>query len=165
MRDGLRASYAGARRLRQPEPRCRHRRSSTRSPPIRPRQTTSSMSTDLPARDPKPLPFPDDLPEVLVSRLGCSASEGLYEHQAPGARGPARRAQRDPRDRHGEREVARVQDRGRRGGAHRRRRRPRCTCSRRRRSRATSCARCARSSCRRSERPSTTATRRRPSGR
>ena len=23
----------------------------------------------LPARDPKPLPFPDDLPEVLVSRL------------------------------------------------------------------------------------------------
>jgi DEAD/DEAH box helicase domain-containing protein len=35
----------------------------------------------LPARDPKPLPFPDDLPEVLVSRLSLLGVEGLFEHQ------------------------------------------------------------------------------------
>ena len=66
---------------------------------------------DLPARDPKPLPFPDDLPEVLVSRLSLLGVEGLFEHQRRGARGPALRAQRDARDRDGEREVARVPDR------------------------------------------------------
>jgi len=38
----------------------------------------------LPARDPKPLPFPDDLPEVLVSRLSLLGVEGLYEHQLLG---------------------------------------------------------------------------------
>ncbi|HEV8088749.1 MAG TPA: DEAD/DEAH box helicase [Actinomycetota bacterium] len=39
---------------------------------------------DLPARDPKPLPFPDDLPEVLVSRLSLLGVEGLFEHQRLG---------------------------------------------------------------------------------
>ncbi len=39
---------------------------------------------DLPARDPKPLPFPDDLPEVLVSRLSLLGVEGLFEHQRQG---------------------------------------------------------------------------------
>jgi len=38
----------------------------------------------LPARDPKPLPFPDDLPEVLVSRLSLLGVEGLFEHQRLG---------------------------------------------------------------------------------
>src|SRR6478735_5327833 len=38
----------------------------------------------LPARDPKPLPFPNDLPEVLVSRLSLLGVEGLYEHQLLG---------------------------------------------------------------------------------
>jgi DEAD/DEAH box helicase domain-containing protein len=38
----------------------------------------------LPARDPKPLPFPDDLPEVLVSRLSLLGIEGLFEHQLLG---------------------------------------------------------------------------------
>jgi DEAD/DEAH box helicase domain-containing protein len=38
----------------------------------------------LPARDPKPLPFPDDLPEVLVSRLSLLGVEGLFEHQVLG---------------------------------------------------------------------------------
>jgi DEAD/DEAH box helicase domain-containing protein len=38
----------------------------------------------LPARDPKPLPFPDDLPEVLVSRLSLLGVEGLFEHQRAG---------------------------------------------------------------------------------
>src|SRR4051812_10104817 len=38
----------------------------------------------LPARDPKPLPFPDDLPEVLVSRLGLLGVEGLFDHQRAG---------------------------------------------------------------------------------
>jgi len=38
----------------------------------------------LPARDPKPLPFPDDLPEVLVSRLSLLGVEGLFEHQLLG---------------------------------------------------------------------------------
>src|SRR3954465_4631847 len=35
----------------------------------------------LPARDPKPMPFPDGLPEVLVSRLSLLGVEGLFEHQ------------------------------------------------------------------------------------
>jgi DEAD/DEAH box helicase domain-containing protein len=39
---------------------------------------------DLPARDPKPLPFPEDLPEVLVSRLSLLGVEGLFEHQRAG---------------------------------------------------------------------------------
>ena len=38
----------------------------------------------LPARDPKPLPFPDDLPDVLVSRLSLLGVEGLFEHQRLG---------------------------------------------------------------------------------
>src|SRR4029079_8361980 len=38
----------------------------------------------LPARDPKPLPFPDDLPEMLVSRLSPPGGEGLFEHQVLG---------------------------------------------------------------------------------
>src|SRR6476659_3082421 len=38
----------------------------------------------LPARDPKPLPFPNDLPEVLVSRLSLLGVEGLFEHQLEG---------------------------------------------------------------------------------
>src|SRR4029077_12972242 len=38
----------------------------------------------LPARDPKPLPFPNDLPEVLVSRLSLLRVEGLFEHQRLG---------------------------------------------------------------------------------
>ena len=38
----------------------------------------------LPARAPKPLPFPDDLPEVLVSRLSLLGVEGLFEHQVLG---------------------------------------------------------------------------------
>ncbi|MFL5791394.1 MAG: DEAD/DEAH box helicase, partial [Actinomycetota bacterium] len=39
---------------------------------------------DLPARDPKPLPFPEDLPDVLVSRLSLLGVEGLFEHQRAG---------------------------------------------------------------------------------
>src|SRR3954463_2611377 len=38
----------------------------------------------LPARDPKPLPFPDDLPEVRDSRLGVLGVEGLFDHQRAG---------------------------------------------------------------------------------
>jgi DEAD/DEAH box helicase domain-containing protein len=38
----------------------------------------------LPARDPKPLPFPDDLPEVLVARLSLLGVEGLFDHQRAG---------------------------------------------------------------------------------
>ena len=39
---------------------------------------------DLPARAPRVLPFPEDLPEVLVSRLGLLGIDGLYPHQAAG---------------------------------------------------------------------------------
>jgi DEAD/DEAH box helicase domain-containing protein len=39
---------------------------------------------DLPARVPRILPFPDDLPEVLAGRLGLLGIEGLYPHQAEG---------------------------------------------------------------------------------
>jgi DEAD/DEAH box helicase domain-containing protein len=39
---------------------------------------------DLPARAPRVLPFPDDLPEVLAGRLGLLGIEGLYPHQAEG---------------------------------------------------------------------------------
>src|SRR3954449_8277322 len=42
----------------------------------------------LPARDPKPLPFPDDLPEVLVSRLALPGVEGLFGHPGGGRAGP-----------------------------------------------------------------------------
>ncbi len=38
----------------------------------------------LPARDPKPLPFPDDLPELLVARLSLLGVEGLFDHQRAG---------------------------------------------------------------------------------
>jgi DEAD/DEAH box helicase domain-containing protein len=39
---------------------------------------------DLPARRPVIEPFPDDLPEILVSRLGLLGVRGLYPHQADG---------------------------------------------------------------------------------
>jgi DEAD/DEAH box helicase domain-containing protein len=39
---------------------------------------------ELPARDPRLEPFPDDLPDVLISRLGLLGIEGLYPHQAAG---------------------------------------------------------------------------------
>jgi DEAD/DEAH box helicase domain-containing protein len=39
---------------------------------------------DLPARAPVALPFPDDLPELLVSRLRLGGVDGLYPHQATG---------------------------------------------------------------------------------
>ena len=41
---------------------------------------------DLPARAPRVLPFPDDLPEVLAGRLGLLGIDGLYPHQAEGLR-------------------------------------------------------------------------------
>jgi DEAD/DEAH box helicase domain-containing protein len=37
---------------------------------------------DLPARTAEPLPFPSDLPPLLVDRLGLVGVTGLYEHQA-----------------------------------------------------------------------------------
>ena len=39
---------------------------------------------ELPARSPVALPFPEDLPEVLVSRLALLGVEGLYPHQLTG---------------------------------------------------------------------------------
>jgi DEAD/DEAH box helicase domain-containing protein len=39
---------------------------------------------DLPANAPTVLPFPEDLPGVLVSRLGLLGITGLYPHQAAG---------------------------------------------------------------------------------
>ncbi len=39
---------------------------------------------DLPARAPLVRPFPADLPDVLVGRLGLLGIEGLYPHQAEG---------------------------------------------------------------------------------
>src|SRR5918999_308278 len=39
---------------------------------------------ELPARRPSLEPFPDDLPDVVVSRLGLLGIEGLYPHQAAG---------------------------------------------------------------------------------
>jgi DEAD/DEAH box helicase domain-containing protein len=39
---------------------------------------------DLPARAPVALPFPDGLPELLVSRLRLGGVDGLYPHQAAG---------------------------------------------------------------------------------
>ena len=41
---------------------------------------------ELPARDPHLEPFPDELPDVLVSRLGLLGIDGLYPHQAAGVR-------------------------------------------------------------------------------
>jgi DEAD/DEAH box helicase domain-containing protein len=39
---------------------------------------------ELPARAPAPLPFPDDLPELVVSRLALLGVDGLYRHQLAG---------------------------------------------------------------------------------
>jgi DEAD/DEAH box helicase domain-containing protein len=39
---------------------------------------------ELPARAPAPVPFPDDVPELLVSRLGLLGIDGLYPHQLAG---------------------------------------------------------------------------------
>ncbi len=39
---------------------------------------------DLPARAVEPAPFGDDIPEVLVARLGLLGIEGLYAHQRAG---------------------------------------------------------------------------------
>ena len=39
---------------------------------------------ELPARSPRVLPFPEELPELLVSRLELLDLEGLYPHQAEG---------------------------------------------------------------------------------
>ncbi|HEY7762193.1 MAG TPA: DEAD/DEAH box helicase, partial [Actinomycetota bacterium] len=39
---------------------------------------------ELPARRPVIEPFPDDLPELLVARLGLEGVRGLYPHQAEG---------------------------------------------------------------------------------
>ena len=39
---------------------------------------------DLPANAPAVLPFPEGLPDVLVSRLGLLGITGLYPHQAAG---------------------------------------------------------------------------------
>ncbi len=39
---------------------------------------------EIAARDPEVEPFPDDLPELLVQRLGLLGIEGLYPHQARG---------------------------------------------------------------------------------
>jgi DEAD/DEAH box helicase domain-containing protein len=39
---------------------------------------------ELPARAPEPLPFPDDVPELLASRLGLLGIEGLFPHQVAG---------------------------------------------------------------------------------
>ena len=38
----------------------------------------------LPARAPAIEPFPDGLPDLLVSRLGLTGVRGLYPHQADG---------------------------------------------------------------------------------
>ena len=47
----------------------------------------------LPARDPVFERFPDDLPELLVTRLGLTGVRGLYPHQSDGL--AALRAGRD----------------------------------------------------------------------
>jgi DEAD/DEAH box helicase domain-containing protein len=39
---------------------------------------------ELPARAPAPVPFPDDVPELLASRLGLLGIDGLYPHQLAG---------------------------------------------------------------------------------
>jgi DEAD/DEAH box helicase domain-containing protein len=39
---------------------------------------------ELPARAPVALPFPEDLPELLVSRLALVGADGLYPHQLAG---------------------------------------------------------------------------------
>ena len=39
---------------------------------------------ELPARSPSVTPFPDDLPQLLVSRLALLGVEGLYPHQVSG---------------------------------------------------------------------------------
>ncbi|HEY7762800.1 MAG TPA: hypothetical protein VIC52_07275, partial [Actinomycetota bacterium] len=39
---------------------------------------------ELPARRPMIEPFPSDLPELLVARLGLEGVRGLYPHQAEG---------------------------------------------------------------------------------
>jgi DEAD/DEAH box helicase domain-containing protein len=39
---------------------------------------------ELPARSPVALPFPEDLPELLVSRLALLGVDGLYPHQLAG---------------------------------------------------------------------------------
>ena len=39
---------------------------------------------ELPARAPTPAPFPADMPELLVSRLGLLGITGLYPHQLEG---------------------------------------------------------------------------------
>jgi DEAD/DEAH box helicase domain-containing protein len=39
---------------------------------------------ELPARAPEIEPFPDDLPELLIQRLGLLGIDGLYAHQARG---------------------------------------------------------------------------------
>ena len=39
---------------------------------------------ELPARRPVVTPFPDDLPELLVARLGLNGMRGLYPHQSRG---------------------------------------------------------------------------------
>jgi DEAD/DEAH box helicase domain-containing protein len=41
---------------------------------------------DMPARAPRILPFPEDLPGVLAGRLGLLGIDGLYPHQAEGLR-------------------------------------------------------------------------------
>ena len=39
---------------------------------------------ELPARTPAPVPFPDDLPDLVRSRLGLMGIDGLYTHQRHG---------------------------------------------------------------------------------
>ena len=74
---------------------------------------------ELRAREPRLDPFPEDLPELVRSRLGLLGIEGLYPHQSRGLESLRSGKRRDPRDRHRERQDARVRRRVRRGGRHR----------------------------------------------
>ena len=164
LRDGFRASYdelaarARSRRGGRGRPATRSDPSGSRSPVAsdvdprafltgssRPRARPTRSCTCASCRPARPMlePFPDDLPELLVARLGLTGVHGLYPHQADGLDGAPRRARRRHGHRHRERQDARVQRGVRRGRDRPRRRPPRSTCSRRRRSRATSSGRCA----------------------
>ncbi len=125
------------------------------------RQRPRAPGTSAPAE-----PFPTDLPELLVPRLALLGIDGSLPAPGARARGAAAAASDVMLATGTASGKTLVYNDGVRGGrAHHARRPPRCTCSPRRHWRATSSAPSGRSRSRRSRPPSTTATRRRPSGR
>src|SRR5687767_6444828 len=85
-----------------PHPRTKRRtgirrRRTTSSPPVDARAFLEELTADDPetaacligtrelrAREPRLDPFPEDLPEIVRSRLGLLGIEGLYPHQSRG---------------------------------------------------------------------------------